>query len=124
MAREPGAGERALVPLAVAALAGEQVVDAAPYRVAHAVFGGEQAEDRPGRLRGCRGAASGQSFVVVGCDRLTPAAVVVLALREPGSSAAHVRRLRFVANGAQTGERRPRAVDEIDAPAAPPRPVG
>src|SRR5579864_5441148 len=81
-AREAGRGPLLVVPGTVAALAAQQVIDAALDRGAGAragdTAGGEQSHQRPGGLR--RGARPDafQGRFVVGAGRLAPAAVGVL----------------------------------------------
>src|SRR5262249_47684706 len=121
--REAGAREEALRPRAVGPLGADEPVDAALDGVALRSVGSEEAEERPRGLRGRALALPGETLVVVGGDRLAPAAVGVLVRTQPLDGTADVRRAQILADRGEADERAPRPVDEVDAPAAPPRAV-
>src|SRR5204862_5169593 len=85
--------------------------------------GRQEPEQGPGGLRWRALTLPGKRLVVVGGDRLAPAAVRVLPRPEPLDGAPDVRRSQVLADGLQPFQRAPRAVEEVDAPAAPPRAV-
>src|SRR5205814_15438 len=124
VAREARAGEEALAPRALRALRAHEVVDAALHGRARDPVRGHEAEERPRRLRGRALALPGERLVVVRGDRLAPAAVGVLARSQPLDGAAHPRCAQVLADRGEAVEHGPGAVDEVDAPAAPPRAVG
>src|SRR4029079_15962751 len=94
-----------------------------PDALAARPVGGEKAEERPRRLRGRALALPGERLVVIRRDRLAPAAVGVLPRSEPIDGAPHVGCAHVLADRLEAGEHGPGAVQEVDAPAAPPRPV-
>ena len=72
----------------------------------------------PGRLRYRRAAASGPRVILVGAQRLTPAAVVVLMLEQPGDGAAARLMAHVEVHTAQADDRQPGAVEVVRSPSA------
>src|SRR5438445_718087 len=123
MTREARAGERTLLPGTVRALGADEPVDAALHGRARRPVGGQEPEERPGGLRRRALALPGERLVVVRGDRLAPAAVRVLVRRQPLDRAPHPGRAHVLPDPLEAGERTPRPVAEVDAPAAPPAAV-
>src|SRR5690349_18901769 len=115
-ARESGAGGQILIPAAFAALVFDQILDALVEAAAGGVASRDQAQDRPGSLRG-RAVIRCESIVVVAGAALAPAAVGVLNRPQPFARAENISLAITFAGGLRTPQREIRAVDVVDAPA-------
>src|ERR1700694_1027789 len=114
---ETGAGILRLQPRSLC-LAVTQEADPAPCRRMLGVTGELQRVQRPCGLRRRAHADTGKRFVLIGMAALAPAAIGVLPLQYPFSSASH-----HAAPGVQRSKRAhhtPRAIDVVDAPAPEP----
>src|SRR6185436_15474097 len=122
-ARKAGAVPQGIGPRPLLALRVEKVLDAALHRGPLGAPGGEEPQQRPRGLARDGLAAARPRRVLVGSQRLAPAAVGVLPRFQPGHRAAHVLLRAVLADGADAAEHRPGAVDVVGAPAPVPRPV-
>src|SRR5690606_16580791 len=123
VAGEAGAGEVLLVPVAVRPLVVDEPADAGVHG-GGPLPGGQQRQQRPGRLgRGGR-AAPDPGRVVVGAHVLAPPAVVVLVRLQPRDGAADRGLLRADAGGDEGGHDAPGPVDVVGAPPPEPGSVG
>src|SRR5262245_679943 len=122
-AREAGAIPVLVVPGAVFALGRDQMLDPALHDRSPSSARGQQAQQRPRRLRRGGGTAAGQLRPVVALAGLAPAAIAVLGALQPPHCALDILVLEVLADGLQAPHHRPGAVDIVDAPASEPRTV-
>src|SRR5206468_2292940 len=120
--REARAVPQRIGPRAVGVLPLDEIADALVHRAPLGAPGGEERQERPGRLARQGLAAAGQVSVVVGAQGLAPAAVVVLPLLEPADRPLDVVLRAVLADRAQSAKHGPGAVDVVDAPAPVPGP--
>ena len=121
VAGKPRAGEIRFIPVAARPLRGQQVADA-PLRSRMAGFARRNhGDDGPRRLRGRAWPHAALRRVNVRGAGLAPAAVIVLAGRQPFHRAPDVGLAHIFACRFQGRQRRPQAVDVVDAP--PPEPA-
>src|SRR3989475_4138214 len=122
-AREARAVPERVLPRAVGLLSPQEVVDAAGDGRSARAAGGEESEQGPGGLAWRRLAGAGERVVVVALAGLSPAAVLVLVALQPTDRAVDVFVTGVLADGGETAQHRPRAVDVVHAPAPVPRTV-
>ena len=86
--------------------------------------GGQQAHQGPGGLRGGRRALAAKVRRLVAVGRFAPAAAGLLVGQQPIGPGHHGRIVGRHADGDQSDDRLPGAIDVVDAPAAEPTAVG
>src|SRR5262249_37541225 len=118
------AGERLLVPAAVAALRVAQVIGRAPRRRRLGAIRGDEREQRPRGLRRRARAAAARARTDVRLAALAEAAVAVLALDEPAHGAPHREAVHRLADRGERRQHRADAVDVVHAPSPEPRALG
>src|SRR5262249_29297817 len=109
-------------PVTAGRLRADEVLDPGPDLRAVALPGREQAQDRPGGLRGGGWPLPCGARAVVAAAALAPPATGVLPFPQPPDRPPDDRCGHLEAHSRQPDQHLPRAVDVVDAPPAEPRP--